>query len=225
MLPNADRSAVTCHAASAYLWVKRCLDWYVALVALLAVGPALALLAWLVRRDSPGPALFRQTRAGHNGRPFTLLKFRTMRTDVDPYGNSPQSGEDPRLTRIGKFMRETSLDELPQLVNVLLGDMSLVGPRPLYLQQVAEWDARQKRRLLVKPGLTGLAQIHGRGALTIEDKLEWDVRYVERAGLATDLKIIGLTLLKLVRPGDIYEIKYSRTKERRSHAVSGGRQA
>ncbi len=225
MLPDADRSPVTCHASSAYLWVKRCVDWYVTLVALLAVGPALALLAWLVRRDSPGPALFRQTRAGLNGRPFTLLKFRTMRTGVDPYGDSPQSGEDPRLTPIGKFMREMSLDELPQLVNVLLGDMSLVGPRPLYLQQVAEWDARQRCRLLVKPGLTGLAQIHGRGALTIEDKLEWDVRYVERAGLATDLKIIGLTLLKLIRPGDIYEIKYSRAKERRSHGVSGDRQA
>ena len=214
-----NSSPARCAATPAYLWLKRGLDWYAALCALLAVAPLFALLAWLIRREGPGPVIFRQTRAGHDGQPFTLLKFRTMRTDADPYGDSPQGGEDPRITRVGRFLRETSLDELPQLVNVLRGDMSLVGPRPLYLQQMAEWNTRQRGRLLVKPGLTGLAQIHGRGSLTIEDKLEWDVRYVEQASLGTDVKIILRTLTQLIGRGDIYEVQYSRTQARRSETA------
>jgi len=191
------------------------MDRYVALAALLVVGPVLLLLAWLVRRDRH-PALFRQTRAGLGGRPFTLLKLRTMRPDADPFGDSPQSGQDPRLTRIGRWLRETSLDELPQLVNVLRGEMSLVGPRPLYMQQIQEWDTRQRRRLLVKPGLTGLAQLRGRGGLTLEEKLEWDVRYVETISLRTDLSILLQTFLSLWKRAGIYEVRYSRTKPRRS---------
>lgn len=207
---------VSCAATPTYLWLKRCLDWYVALCALCAAAPLMLLIAWLIRRDSPGPVLFRQVRAGRNGRPFTLFKYRTMRTDVDPYGDSPQRGDDPRITRVGRWLRETSLDELPQLLNVLRGEMSLVGPRPLYLQQMAEWNARQRCRLLVKPGLTGLAQIHGRGSLTVEEKLEWDVRYVESISLATDVRIILATLTRLVRREGIYEVRYSRTRRRRT---------
>ena len=215
-----DDLPVRCPATRSYLWLKRCLDWYVAVVALLAAAPLLALIALLIRRDSPGPALFRQTRAGLHGRPFTLLKFRTMRTGVDPYGDSPQSGRDPRLTRVGRWLRETSLDELPQFWNVLRGDLSLVGPRPLYVQQIAEWNSRQRGRLLVKPGLTGLAQVHGRANLTIEDKLEWDVRYVEQAGLRTDLRILAQTLAGLARRTGIYEVRYSRTRSRRSPPIT-----
>jgi len=222
MTPAAIDTPVRCAISPSYRWLKERIDQFVALSALLVAAPLLAVLALLIRWDSRGPVFFRQTRAGRGGRAFTLLKFRTMRTEVDPYGDSPQSGADSRITRVGRFLRETSLDELPQLLNVLWGEMSVVGPRPLYLQQRAEWDARQRGRLLVKPGLTGLAQIHGRGSLTVEDKLEWDVRYVECVSLATDLRILARTLAQLVRRSHIYEVRYSRTKDRRSGAVAAG---
>lgn len=211
---------VRCRASPAYLAVKHAVDRVAALVALLVVAPLMLVLALLIRRDGH-PALFRQTRAGRLARPFTLYKFRTMRPDVDPYGDSPQTGADPRITPLGRWLRETSLDELPQLLNVLRGEMSLVGPRPLYIQQIAEWDARQRCRLLVKPGLTGFAQVRGRGSLTIEEKLEWDVRYVESIGLWTDLRVIGETLLGVVRRRDVYEVRYSQTRERRSTPGDG----
>ena len=218
MIETKNISPVCCAATPAYLWLKRCIDWYVALVALLIAALPMSVITLLIRRESAGSAFFRQRRAGRRGCPFTLLKFRTMRTGVNPYGDSPQSGDDSRLTRIGKWLREMSLDELPQLFNVLSGDMSLVGPRPLYLQQIAEWDTRQRGRLLVKPGLTGLAQIHGRGSLTIEDKLEWDVRYVEQISLATDLAILARTVTHLSERDDIYEVRYSRSSPRRGAA-------
>jgi lipopolysaccharide/colanic/teichoic acid biosynthesis glycosyltransferase len=205
---------VRCPASASYLCLKAVLDRCAALVALAVAWPLILLIAWLVRRDGH-PALFRQTRARRHGRPFTLLKFRTMRTDVDPFGDSPQSEQDPRLTRIGRWLRETSLDELPQLLNVVRGEMSLVGPRPLYMQQMAEWNERQHGRLLVKPGLTGLAQTRGRGCLTVEEKLELDVQYVETVSLRTDLAIIWQTLRGLWRRGDIYEVRYSRDRARR----------
>ncbi len=126
------------------------------------------------------------------------------------------SSADPRLTPVGRRLREASLDELPQLFNVLRGEMSLVGPRPLYLQQVAEWSPRQRCRLLVRPGLTGLAQINGRGRLTIEEKLDWDVRYVETASLRNDLGILWHTAIGVITRTGIYEVKYSRTRARRS---------
>jgi len=135
-----------------------------------------------------------------------------MRVSVDPFGPSPKSGEDPRLTRIGRFLREYSLDELPQLFNVLKGDMSIVGPRPLYISQMAEWNDRQKKRLLVEPGLTGLAQISGRGGLTREEKLELDVKYVETASFWLDIKIILATIGQVFRRKSIYEKRYSQTE-------------
>ncbi|UCF00180.1 MAG: sugar transferase, partial [Planctomycetota bacterium] len=144
--------------------------------------------------------------------PFVFYKFRTMKIDVDPFGPSPKSGDDPRLTKVGKFLREYSLDELPQLFNVLKGDMSIVGPRPLYASQAAEWNQRQKKRLLVKPGLTGLAQISGRGELTREEKLELDVKYVETATILTDIKIILTTVAQVFQRKSIYEKRYSKTE-------------
>ena len=216
MTQIAESSGVTRGASGSYLFVKHAVDRYIALIALIVAAPLLALISYRIRRESDGPVLFRQTRAGRDGRPFTLYKFRTMRTDADPYGDSPQSGEDPRITRVGRWLREKSLDELPQLFNVLRGEMSLVGPRPLYVQQMAEWDDRQKARLLVKPGLTGLAQISGRGSLTIEEKLEWDVRYVEQISCGYDLGIIWRTLRGDALGGGIYEVRYSRNKARRS---------
>jgi lipopolysaccharide/colanic/teichoic acid biosynthesis glycosyltransferase len=201
-------------------WLKSRIDRYVALLALALVAPLMALLAAWIRRDSAGPALFRQARAGLHGRPFTLLKFRTMYAGADPFGDSPQSPDDARITPLGGRLRETSLDELPQLINVLRGEMSLVGPRPLYLQQMAEWNDRQRRRLCVRPGLTGLAQVRGRGALTVEDKLEWDVRYAETACLRMDLSILLATLVNVASRSGIYEVRYSHDRERRSRPES-----
>jgi lipopolysaccharide/colanic/teichoic acid biosynthesis glycosyltransferase len=168
-----------------------------------------------IRLTSKGPAIFRQQRAGRDGKPFIFYKFRTMKLDVDPFGPSPKSGGDPRLTKVGRFLREYSLDELPQLYNILKGDMSVVGPRPLYLSQVPEWSERQKKRLLVKPGLTGLAQVSGRGELTREEKLELDVKYVETAGLLTDIKIMPATISLVFKRKSIYEKRYSKTEHTR----------
>ena len=156
--------------------------------------------------------IFKQERAGKDGKPFVFYKFRTMKLDVDPFGASPKSGEDPRLTKVGMFLRQYSLDELPQLFNILKGDMSIVGPRPLYVSQMSEWNERQKKRLLVKPGLTGLAQISGRGELTREEKLELDIKYVETASLLTDTKIILATIAQVFGRKNIYEKRYSQNE-------------
>jgi lipopolysaccharide/colanic/teichoic acid biosynthesis glycosyltransferase len=204
-----------------FLFLKRLSDLLVAGVSLLMLWPLMLAIAAAIRITSPGPALFRQERAGRGGRPFAMLKFRTMRLDVDPFGPSPKSGNDPRLTRTGKFLREYSLDELPQLVNILRGDMGLVGPRPLYISQIAEWNARQRKRLLVKPGLTGLAQISGRGELTVEEKLELDVQYVERAGLRLDGRILLATFTRVFTRRGIYEKRYSQAEDTRGRSGSG----
>jgi len=176
--------------------VKRAMDVVLSAGALAVGWPVLLGIALAIRRDSPGPILFRQERAGRYMQPFTMLKFRTMRAGAAPYGVSPGSPRDPRLTRVGRFLRETSLDELPQLWNVLKGEMSLVGPRPLYMRQARVFTPRQRRRLEVRPGLTGLAQVQGRGEVPQEEKLEIDVHYVEQMSLALDLSILCQTVLK-----------------------------
>ena len=195
--------------------MKRIIDICIALPALIVLSPILIAVIVAIRLTSKGAAVFKQERAGRGGKPFIVYKFRTMRTDVDPFGASPKSGQDNRLTRTGRFLREYSLDELPQLVNIVKGSMSLVGPRPLYVSQMAEWNQRQKKRLLVKPGLTGLAQISGRGELTREEKLELDVRYVEKASLLFDARIFLSTFLQIFRPTSIYEKRYSETESTR----------
>lgn len=168
-----------------------------------------------IRTLSGSPVFFCQERAGWQMKPFILYKFRTMKTDIDPFGPSPKTGVDPRLTRLGRWLRALSLDELPQFLNVLKGDMSLVGPRPLYVDQAKQWNERQRRRLNVKPGLTGLAQISGRGSLTIEDKLELDVQYAEQQSLWLDTRIVFLTAIHLVWPKGIYEKRYSENEKTR----------
>jgi lipopolysaccharide/colanic/teichoic acid biosynthesis glycosyltransferase len=165
-----------------------------------------------IKLTSKGPAIFKQQRAGKNGKPFIFYKFRTMKADADPFGSSPKSSSDNRLTKFGRFLREYSLDELPQFVNILKGDMSIVGPRPLYLSQIHEWSERQRKRLLVKPGLTGLAQVSGRGGLTREQKLELDVNYVETASFWVDFRIIIKTITRVFGRKDIYETRYSQTE-------------
>ena len=194
---------------------KRIIDICISLPVMIVLLPAFVVIVIAIKLSSKGPTIFKQERAGKDGKPFMFYKFRTMRADADPFGASPKSSEDPRLTKVGKFLREHSLDELPQLFNILKGDMSIIGPRPLYVSQMAEWDERQKKRLLVKPGLTGLAQISGRGELTREEKLELDVKYVETASFSTDIKIILATIAQVFGRKNIYEKKYSETEETR----------
>lgn len=198
-----------------YGFIKRLVDIVVSFTAIIVLIPLYIVLIIAIRLESSGAAIFKQLRAGKNAHPFTMYKFRTMKTGVDPFGDSPNSGDDPRVTPLGRFLRETSLDELPQLFNVLAGDMSLVGPRPLYVSQIAEWNDYQKRRLEVKPGITGLAQVSGRGSLTIEQKLDLDVSYVDNASILFDLKIILTTLKQVVNRKGIYEVRYSENKHRR----------
>ncbi len=192
--------------------MKRLFDIALSSLVIVILSPFLLIILLAIRVSDKEPAIFRQERAGKNGKPFIFYKFRTMRLGVEPFGPSPKSAKDSRLTKIGRFLREYSLDELPQLFNVLKGDMSIVGPRPLYLSQMAEWNERQKKRLLVKPGLTGLAQISGRGELTREEKLELDVKYVETKTLGLNLKIILTTITLVFRRKSIYEKRYSKTE-------------
>ena len=194
--------------------IKRTFDILVSVLILVLLLIPMLIIAFLIRIGSPGKAIFAQRRAGWRGKPFTMLKFRTMRSDVDPYGGSPHSGDDPRLTRMGRLLRETSLDELPQVFNVILGQMSLVGPRPLYERQAAQWDQRQRRRLEVRPGITGYAQAYGRGGITIEEKIEMDVHYVDNHSFWFDLRIILRTMGNIFRHrGEVYEKQYSSDRE------------
>ena len=202
---------------------KLVFDLFVSLVSTILLLPVFAIIVVAIRIGSKGPAIFSQERAGRGGKPFVFYKFRTMLVDVEPFGASPKSGEDPRLTKIGKFLREYSLDELPQMFNILIGDMSIVGPRPLYVSQISEWNDRQKQRLEVKPGLTGLAQISGRGELTREEKLELDVKYVETRSCVLDLRIIMATFAQVLGRKSIYEKRYSKTEYTRERGDSSSK--
>jgi len=195
--------------------LKRGLDIIISLSVLIILWPVLLFIVIAIKVSSKGPAVFKQQRAGKNGKPFVFYKFRTMIIDADPFGPSPKSGGDPRLTKVGRILREYSLDELPQLFNILKGDMSVVGPRPLYLSQIPEWNERQKKRLLVKPGLTGLAQISGRGEITREEKLELDVKYVETASFTADVRIVLATIAYVFSRKGIYEKRYSQAESTR----------
>jgi lipopolysaccharide/colanic/teichoic acid biosynthesis glycosyltransferase len=181
--------------------MKRSMDIVVAGLACLMLAPLLAVLAVLVRLKLGGPVLFRQQRPGLDGKPFWLVKFRTMRDALDARGQPLP--DDQRLTPFGALLRRSSLDELPELWSVLKGDMSLVGPRPLLMQYLPLYTARQSRRHEVRPGLTGWAQINGRNAISWEDKFELDVWYVDHYSLWLDVRILFITALHVVRPRGI----------------------
>ena len=176
---------------------KRLFDVIVAGTALIVLAPLLALLALLVRAGMGAPVLFRQDRPGLHGVPFTLYKFRTMRDTRDAHGNLLD--DDARLTPIGRFLRSTSLDELPELVNILKGDMSLVGPRPLLMEYLLRYTPEQMRRHDVVPGLTGWAQVSGRNALDWDEKFACDVWYVDNRSFLLDLRILAATALIVLR--------------------------
>ena len=179
--------------------MSRAFDVVVAAIALVVSAPLQLAIAIAIRLDSRGPAIYRQRRVGRDGAEFDLLKFRTMRPGSDPIGiGTAVEKDDPRVTRIGALLRRTSLDELPNLVNVLRGDLAIVGPRPTIPAQVELYSERQRRRLEVKPGLTGWAQVSGHVAIPWDERIELDVWYVEHRSARLDLRILGRTVKQVV---------------------------
>ncbi|MEZ8326195.1 sugar transferase [Vibrio splendidus] len=175
--------------------MKRLFDFLASLIALILLAPVIAFVAWKIRKNLGSPVLFRQTRPGLNGKPFEMVKFRSMRDAVDANGNPLP--DDERMTPFGDKLRSSSLDELPGLWNVLKGDMSLVGPRPLLVQYLPLYNKEQARRHDVRPGITGWAQINGRNAISWEEKFELDVWYVDNRSLWLDIKVLFLTVKKV----------------------------
>jgi len=178
-------------------WTKRLFDLLIAGALLIVISPILVLIGFMVRVVIGSPVLFHQIRPGLGGKPFTIFKFRTMTNEQDKNGDILPDSD--RLKALGRILRNTSLDELPELLNVIIGDMSLVGPRPLLMQYLERYSAEQARRHEVKPGITGWAQVNGRNALTWEEKFKLDVWYVDNQSLWLDLKIIALTILKIIK--------------------------
>ena len=176
---------------------KRIVDLTLSIFALFSLTPLVLIIAVLVRMRVGSPVFFRQERPGLHGRPFTIYKFRTMKDEQDKNGKLLPDGD--RLTPLGQFLRKTSMDELPELFNVIKGDMSIIGPRPLLMQYLDRYTHEQARRHEVKPGITGWAQVNGRNAITWEDKFKLDVWYVDNQSLWLDLKIIGLTVWKILK--------------------------
>lgn len=182
--------------------LKRLIDIIISAIFLLVFSPVLCLLCLAVRYYLGSPIFFTQLRPGLNGKPFKLIKFRTMTDAVD--GQGQLLPDELRLTRLGRFLRSTSLDELPELWNVLKGEMSLVGPRPLLMDYLPLYNDEQRRRHLVRPGLTGWAQINGRNAISWEEKFKLDVWYVAHQSFILDLKILCLTVYKVFRREGIH---------------------
>ena len=178
-------------------FIKRLFDLAIAVPSVIILSPFLVLIEIMVRVRIGSPVLFRQMRPGLHGRSFTIYKFRTMTDERDEAENLLPDGD--RLTRLGRFLRKTSMDELPELFNVIKGNMSMVGPRPLLMQYLNRYTPEQARRHEVKPGITGLAQVSGRNAISWEDKFKLDVWYVDNWSLWLDVKIILMTVIKVLK--------------------------
>ena len=191
--------------------IKRVFDLIITIPALIVLSPFLVILATLVAILLGSPVLFRQERPGWHGQPFNLLKFRTMTDARDD--NSTILPDAVRLTSFGRFLRATSLDELPEFWNVLIGDMSLVGPRPLLIQYMSRYTPEQARRHEVRPGITGWAQVNGRNAITWEEKFKLDVWYVDHQSFRLDMKIITLTIWKTLKREGITQPGYATAEE------------
>lgn len=173
-------------------YLKRILDIVLSIIALMVLWPVIAVVAILVRIKLGAPIIFKQKRPGKNGEIFTLYKFRTMTDEIDAMGELLP--DEVRLKKFGKFLRSTSLDELPELINILKGEMSFVGPRPLLVEYLELYSDEQKRRHNVRPGLTGLAQVNGRNLVSWEERLKYDVEYVDTISLKKDIEIIFKTI-------------------------------
>jgi len=186
--------------------IRRQLDIVVSAAALVLTAPLLLAAVIAIKLESRGPALYRQRRSGLNGEPFDMLKLRTMVDGAEHIGAGlAVNVNDSRITRVGALLRRTSLDELPNLLNVLRGQMSLVGPRPTLPAQVAQYTPRQRQRLSVKPGITGWAQINGRASLPWSERIELDLHYVEHRSLLLDLQILARTPALVLRGGGLYK--------------------
>lgn len=184
-----------------YSWIKRVIDVVAAASLLILLSPLFLIMALAVRFSMGSPVFFRQRRLGYKNCTFHVLKFRSMRNERDCEGNLLP--DDQRITKLGRLLRKTSLDELPQLINVLKGEMSLVGPRPLLIEYLDVYTPRERTRQDVLPGITGLAQVNGRNQARWDDRLEFDARYVERQSLLLDLKIILRTIWKVLARKDV----------------------
>ncbi|MGC5629546.1 sugar transferase [Georgenia sp. Z1344] len=178
-------------------WVKRVIDVGLSTLGIVAAAPIVAVAAVAIRMESDGPAIFKQERIGRDGAPFEILKLRTMTKDASKSGPGI-AANDPRITRVGSALRATSIDELPQLVNVFKGDMSLVGPRPTLGYQVEQYTPRQRRRLEVRPGITGWAQVNGRNELSWAKRIELDIWYIDNWSNKLDMQIIGMTARRVL---------------------------
>ena len=176
--------------------IKRLLDLFSSTIGLLVLAPVIFIIAFLIHRKLGSPLLFRQVRPGKDGKPFEMIKFRTMRDAIDKDGIPLSDSE--RIAPFGNFLRNFSLDELPELWNVLKGDMSLVGPRPLLMEYLPLYSNEQARRHNVRPGITGWAQVNGRNAISWEEKFKYDVWYVENQSFWLDMKIIWMTIKKVI---------------------------
>jgi lipopolysaccharide/colanic/teichoic acid biosynthesis glycosyltransferase len=186
--------------------VRRAIDIVVSATALAVTAPILGLAMVAIRLESRGPVIYRQRRAGLNGRPFDVYKLRTMVDGAEHVGAGlAVNTDDPRITRIGALLRRTSLDELPNLINVLRGEMSLIGPRPTLPVQVAQYTERQRGRLAVKPGITGWAQVNGRASLPWAERIELDLHYIEHRSLALDLQIAWRTVAMVLGGSGLYK--------------------
>ena len=186
--------------------IRRVLDIVASSTALLLSAPVLALAALAIRLETPGPVIYRQRRIGLHGRSFDALKLRTMVQGAEHIGAGlAVNAEDSRITRVGSLLRRTSVDELPNLVNVLRGEMSLIGPRPTLPLQVEQYTERQRGRLQVKPGITGWAQVNGRASLPWSERIELDLYYIEHRSVALDARILWRTAAMVVRGHGLYK--------------------
>ncbi len=186
------------------MFLKRIFDILISLIVILVALPVLLVLFILIWMKLGWPVFFTQERPGRHGVPFKMIKFRTMTNERDPQGNLLP--DQLRATKFGRFIRKTSMDELPELFNVLKGDMSVVGPRPLLLKYLPYYNEREKLRHKVRPGITGLAQVSGRNLLTWDKRLEMDVVYVETLSIWLDIKILFLTFIQVIRQSDVLEV-------------------
>ena len=182
-------------------YIKRILDLILSLMALIVLMPLMIIIGILVRINLGSPIIFKQKRPGKNEKIFTLYKFRTMTDKRDIDGNLLP--DEYRLTKFGKFLRSTSLDELPELINIIKGDMAIVGPRPMLVEYLPYYTEEEKHRHDVRPGLTGLAQVNGRNAISWEEKLKYDTEYIKKISFYSDLKIIFKTIKKTIKREDI----------------------
>lgn len=200
-------------------FIKRFFDIFLSLVAIIILSPVMLIITVAIKLDSEGPALFKQERLTKNGRVFIMYKFRTMIENAEHMGTGLFNyANDFRVTRVGKFLRKSSLDELPQLFNIIKGDMSLVGPRPPVSYELGKYEdlsEEYKRRFTVLPGITGLAQVSGRNELSWDEKVKYDNKYIDlfyKYGVLIDIKIILLTIINVFKMKDIYEVKEEGTE-------------